>query len=47
MDIYGKQIAPLMRTLIECGGVRCIDPNGSYFQRAVARAMLSRFSLTP
>ena len=47
MDTYGKQIAPLMRCLIECGGANCIDPNGTYFQRAVTRGMLSRFFPTP
>jgi alanine dehydrogenase len=43
MDIYGKQLSPLMQIIAECGGVKNIDPNGSYFQRAVARGMLSRF----
>lgn len=47
MDLYGKQIAPLMRCVIECGGVHCIDPTGAYFQRALTRGILSRFYGTP
>lgn len=43
MDVYGKQLAPLMQSIAECGGVQYIDPDGSYFQRAVARGLLSRF----
>ena len=43
MDIYGKQVAPLMQSIAECGGVQFIDPQGSYFQRAVASGLLSRF----
>jgi alanine dehydrogenase len=43
MDIYGKQLTPLMKSIAECGGVKFISPDGDYFQRAVARGMLSRF----
>jgi alanine dehydrogenase len=43
MDQYGKQISPLMRTLIEKGGVQNINPKGKFFERALSRAMLSRF----
>lgn len=44
METYGPQIFPLVRAMVECGGVDCIDPHGSYFQRAVSRAMLSRWT---
>ncbi len=43
MDIYGKQLAPLMQSIAECGGVQHIDPQGSYFQRALAHGLLSRW----
>lgn len=43
MDNYGKQIAPLLRTLVEKGDVSKINPKGKYFERAISRAMLSRF----
>jgi alanine dehydrogenase len=41
MELYGKQIQPIMRTLIEKGGVQNINPQGRYFERAIGRAMLS------
>lgn len=41
MEIYGRQIAPLMRVLISRGGVENVNPQGSYFERALARARLS------
>lgn len=44
MSIYGKQILPLVRTLVEIGGVENIDPDGRFFERAIARAILSRWS---
>lgn len=44
MEVYGKQIYPLLRTIIERGGVQNIRPKGSYFERALSRAMLSRWS---
>jgi alanine dehydrogenase len=43
MKLYGHQIRPLIRKLIEAGGVDHIDPKGRYFERAMARAMLSRW----
>ncbi len=43
MEVYGKQIAPLMRTIIEKGGVAKISPQGNFFERAISRAMLSRW----
>jgi alanine dehydrogenase len=43
MQHYGQQLQPIMRTLIEKGGVQTIDPDGHYFERAIARARLSRW----
>jgi alanine dehydrogenase len=43
MDNYGKQIAPLLRTLVEKGSTKNINPKGKYFERAISRAMLSRY----
>lgn len=43
MDLYGNQLRPIMRMLIERGGVQNIRPKGFYFERAIARAMLSRW----
>jgi alanine dehydrogenase len=40
MEIYGKQINPIMRTLLERGGIHNIRPNGLYFERAITRARL-------
>ncbi len=43
MDIYGKQIAPVLRTLIVSGGTENIDSSSTYFHRAIHRALLSRW----
>ena len=43
MDLYGKQISPLLNAIARAGGVGNIKPNGSYFRRALARALLSTF----
>jgi alanine dehydrogenase len=43
MRVYGKQLRPLFRTLLEKGGVENIDPEGRFFERALSRAMLSRW----
>ncbi|HEY5729579.1 MAG TPA: hypothetical protein VIS72_05975 [Anaerolineales bacterium] len=43
MDLYGNQLRPIMRMIIEKGGVQNIRPKGVYFERAIARAMLSRW----
>jgi alanine dehydrogenase len=44
MEVYGRQLQPIMRTLITKGGVASIDPNGRFFQRTIARAQLSRWA---
>ena len=43
MDIYGKQLAPLLNEIAQHRGVQNIDPHGSFFQRAIGRALLSRW----
>jgi len=42
MLLYGQQIQPVLRTLLEVGGVAQVNPDGRYFERAIGRAMLSR-----
>ncbi len=41
MAIYGRQLSPILRTLIENDGVSNIQADGSYFHRAIHRALLS------
>lgn len=43
MEIYGKQLAPMLHEIARLGGVQRIHPNGAFFQRAMARAMLSHW----
>ena len=43
MEVYGRQIRPLVHVLIEKGGIHNINPNGRFFERAIARARLSRW----
>lgn len=43
MEVYGRQILPLLRTLIESGGIHHIDPRGDPRHRAIAGAMLSHW----
>ena len=43
MLVYGRQLQPLLRTLAERGGVGQINPQGKFFERAIARAQLSRW----
>jgi alanine dehydrogenase len=40
---YGQQLRPIFHTLIEVGGVANLNPRGRYFERAICRAMLSRW----
>lgn len=44
MEIYGRQLRPLLRKLIEKSGIQHIEPRGSFFERAIARAQLSRWT---
>jgi alanine dehydrogenase len=43
MEVYGRQIRPIVHVLIEKGGIQNINPNGRYFERAIGRAQLSRW----
>ncbi len=44
MEIYGGQLLPILRTLIDKGGAQNIDPRGRFFERVIARAQLSRWT---
>jgi alanine dehydrogenase len=44
MEVYGKQLDPLVHEIAKRGGVQNIDRNESFFQRAIARAMLSNWN---
>jgi len=46
MQVYGHQLQPIVRTLVEKGGLQNINPKGRFFERAIARAMLSRLEET-
>jgi alanine dehydrogenase len=41
MRHYGKQILPVLRRIIDLGGPTRINPKGTFFERAIARATLS------
>jgi alanine dehydrogenase len=43
MRLYGEQLRPIMRTIIDHGGVKNINSHGRYFERAIGRALLSRW----
>jgi alanine dehydrogenase len=43
MKVYGHQLQPVFRTLVEKGGIQNINPKGRFFERAIARALLSRW----
>lgn len=45
MEVYGRQLQPIVRTLCEKGGPRGINPSGRFFERAIARAQLSQWNL--
>jgi alanine dehydrogenase len=47
MDLYGNQLFPIIRRLIEAGSPDHIHPKGGHFQRALARALLSLWSGQP
>jgi alanine dehydrogenase len=44
MQVYGEQLQPVMRTLIEAGGIENVRPDGHYFERAISRARLKRWT---
>jgi hypothetical protein len=43
MNLYGNQLRPILRMIIEKGGTTSIRPKGTYFERVIARSMLSRW----
>ena len=43
MEIYGNQLATILMAILQVGGVANIDPEGFYFHRAIARALLSHW----
>lgn len=46
MDLYGKQIGPLIRTLLNNGAPANIKPKGKFFERALSRGLLSTYEAT-
>jgi alanine dehydrogenase len=46
MRVYGAQIQPVINTIINKGGLLNVNPNGRYFERAIGRALLSRWGVT-
>lgn len=44
MELYGNQLRPIMSMLIEKGGTEAIRAKGLYFERVIARAMLSNWN---
>ncbi len=44
MQVYGRQLLPILNRLIQKGGLQNISPSGRFFERAIALAQLSRWS---
>jgi len=42
MALYGEQLRPILRTIIDRGGLENINLHGRYFERAIGRALLSQ-----
>jgi alanine dehydrogenase len=40
MELYGKQLAPLLEMLVERGGIAGVRPDGSFHERAFSRGSL-------
>jgi hypothetical protein len=40
MELYGKQLAPLLEMLVERGGIAGVRPDGSFHERAFYRGSL-------
>jgi alanine dehydrogenase len=40
MELYGKQLAPLLEVLVERGGMGGVRPDGSFHERALYRGSL-------
>lgn len=43
MQLYGRQLRPIINRIIDAGGISSISPAGRYFERAIARATLSNW----
>jgi alanine dehydrogenase len=43
MEVYGTQLAPLVQTLIGCGGFTGVRPDGAFHERALHRGSLRAF----
>jgi len=43
MKLYGSQVRLVIRTILGRGGVQNINPKGRYVERAIGRALLSRW----
>jgi len=41
MSLYGEQVRPIMRTIIDRNGIQNVNSHGRYFERAIGRALLS------
>jgi alanine dehydrogenase len=41
MQVYGQQLRPILRTIIQKGGIENIRADGAFFERAISRARLS------
>jgi alanine dehydrogenase len=44
MEVYGKQIRPILTFLVDRGGIQNVSPEGRFFARAIARAQLTRWT---
>jgi hypothetical protein len=40
MELYGRQLAPLLETLVERGSLARVRPDGSFHERALHRGSL-------
>ncbi|HEY4753043.1 MAG TPA: hypothetical protein VIH37_07135, partial [Candidatus Limnocylindrales bacterium] len=47
MHVYGSQLAPLLQALVTARGIAGIQPEGSYFERALARGSLRWWDAFP
>ena len=43
MALYGDQLRPIIRTIIDLKGVQNLNHQGRYFERAIHRALLSQW----
>jgi alanine dehydrogenase len=46
MELYGRQLRPILDRLISYGGIKNINPNGRYFERIIGRALLSKWNIS-